>query len=164
MEIAFVIIAKFVIAILLAALSAYTGIYLFDRTTGDIDEWEELQQGNLAVGITLAAFVIGLAIVLQNSVQVPRVPEDLAAGQYTLYALLELVVRFIISFIMGIIGVLIGVFLYDRLTGSLDEFELIKEGNVAVASTMAGVIIAAALLVAPVAGVAGQFVSELLFG
>ncbi|MBN1284649.1 MAG: DUF350 domain-containing protein [Anaerolineae bacterium] len=164
MEIAFVIIAKFVIAILLAALAAYVGIYLFDRTTGGIDEWAELQKGNLAVGITLSAFIVGLAIILQNSLQVPNVPEDLAAGQYTLYVLLELFVRLVISFVMGIAGVLIGVFFYDRLTGNLDEFELIKAGNMAVAATMAGVIIATALLVAPVAGVASQFVSELLFG
>ncbi len=164
MEIAFVISAKFIIAILLAALSAYTGIYLFDRTTGEIDEWAELKAGNLAVGITLAAFVVGLALVLQNSVQVPGVPEDLAPSQYVLYALLELIVRFIMSFVMGVVGVLVGVFFYDRLTGDLDEFALIKEGNIAVAATMAAVIIATAILLAPVAKVAARFASELLFG
>jgi uncharacterized membrane protein YjfL (UPF0719 family) len=164
MEIAFVLVAKFVIATLLAALAAYTGIYLFDRTTGDIDEWAELRAGNLAVGITLGAFVVGLAIVLQSSIQMPGVPEDLQPGLYPLYALLEMMVRFVIGFVLGVVGVLVGVTLYDRLTGSLDEFALIKEGNVAVASTLAAAIVGTAILIAPVASVASQFVSQLLFG
>jgi uncharacterized membrane protein YjfL (UPF0719 family) len=60
--------------------------------------------------------------------------------------------------------VLIGIALYDRLTGSLDEFEQLKEGNVGVAVTLAAVIIATALLIAPVVDIAAQFVSILLFG
>ncbi len=164
MEMMFVLIAKFVIAILLAALSAYTGIFLFNRATGHIDEWAELQKGNVAVGVTLGAVVVGLAIILQSSLRAPGVPEDLQPGLYPLYALVELVIRFVIGFIAGVVGVLIAIALYDRLTGSLDEFKLIKEGNVGVAVTLAAVIIATALLVAPVVGVAAEFVSALLFG
>jgi uncharacterized membrane protein YjfL (UPF0719 family) len=164
MEMIFVLIAKFAVAILLAALSAYTGIFLFDRATGTLDEWAELRKGNTAVGITLGAVVIGLAIILQSSLRAPGVPEDLSAGLYPLYALLEMVIRFAIGFVAGVLGVLIGIALYDRLTGSLDEFEQLKEGNVGVAVTLAAVIIATALLIAPVVDIAAQFVSTLLFG
>lgn len=164
MEMVFVLIGQLVIAILLAALSAYTGIFLFDRMTRDIDEWVELQNGNVAVGITLGALVVGLAIIMMSAIQFPGVPEDLQPGLYPLYALLELVVRFLVGFVLGVIGVAVSVLLYDRLTGNLDEFKLIKEGNVSVAVTLAAVIIATALLVSPVAGVAARFVSALLFG
>ncbi len=161
MDVVFIVGAKFVIAVILAALSAYMGIYLFDRTTKVIDEWAELRAGNLAVGITLAAFVVGLAIVLQNSLRAPSAPEDLPAAQYMFAVFVELLTRFVVSFVLGVVGVLAGVFFYDRLTGEMDEFALIGEGNTAVATTMAAVIIASAILIAPVADIAGQFVSQL---
>ncbi|MCZ7542141.1 MAG: DUF350 domain-containing protein [Anaerolineae bacterium] len=164
MEMVFVLIAKFIIAILLAAISAYTGIFLFDRATGDIDEWAELRAGNAAVGVTLGALVIALAIILQSSLRAPGVPEDLQPGLYPLYALVELLIRFAIGFVAGLVGVLTGIALYDRMTGSLDEFAEIKKGNMGVAITLAAVIIATALLIAPVVNIAAQFVSELLFG
>lgn len=159
----FVLVAKFVIAILLAALSAYTGIFIFDRVTGGIDEWAELRAGNAAVGVTLGALIVALAIVMQSSIQTPGVPEDLQPGLYPLYALLELLVRLILGFVMGVIGVLVSLFLYNRLTGKLEEFALIKEGNVGVAVALAAVVLATALLIAPVAAVAAQFVSALMF-
>ena len=43
-----------------AGLVTFLGVWIFERTTRDIDEWAELQKGNLAVGIVLGAIVVGV--------------------------------------------------------------------------------------------------------
>ncbi len=164
MELAFVLVAKFAIAILLAALAAYAGVFVFDRTTGEMDEWAELRAGNAAVGITLGAYVLGVAIVIQTALQSPDVPADLPPGQFPVYALAELAVRFLISLVMGMAGVLVGVFIYDRLTGEIDEFAAIKDGNIAVAVTLAAAILSVALLIAPVSMQVAHWIGEVMFG
>ncbi|MCK4832188.1 MAG: DUF350 domain-containing protein, partial [Anaerolineales bacterium] len=55
MSTALILAVQFALSILLAALAAYLGIWLFERATKDIDEWEEIRQGNPAIGVTLAA-------------------------------------------------------------------------------------------------------------
>ncbi len=40
------------------------GLFVFNKLTPGINEWEELRRGNLAVGILWSSFVIAVAIVV----------------------------------------------------------------------------------------------------
>ena len=60
--------AQLAIAVLLGAVATYLSIVLFDRATQGIDEWEELKQGNVAVGMRGQAAVVGYADTAQRHV------------------------------------------------------------------------------------------------
>ncbi|MFN8597689.1 MAG: DUF350 domain-containing protein [Anaerolineae bacterium] len=57
--------AQLVISIVTAALVAYLSIWLFDKTTRNIDEWNELRKGNVAVGVVLASIIVGVGLILR---------------------------------------------------------------------------------------------------
>lgn len=146
---------QFALSILLAALAAYLGIWLFERATRDIDEWEEIRRGNPAIGVTLAAIVIGLAIILRPAVAggLPsgsgRLAPDLGPSLYVFSVLLLMLVRALLGLVLGIAAILFAVWLFIRLTQDLDEMAELRDGNMAVAAVLAGVIIATAVLVSP---------------
>lgn len=156
MDLVVITIAQLAMSILLAALAAYLGIWLFERATQDIDEWQEIREGNTAIGLTLTAVVVGLAIILQPAVAgaLPsvegRFTPDLGPQLLPLYILVLMFVRAILGLVLGIVSILFAVWLFLRLTRQVDEMAELKKGNMAVAAMLAGVIIAIALLMAPV--------------
>lgn len=156
MGVVLVSLAQFVISIILAAIAAYLGIWLFERATRDIDEWKEIRQGNPAIGLTLAAVVVGLAIILRPAVAgtLPtidgRLSPDVAARLLPIYVLLLMLVRALLGLVLGIAAILFAIWLFLRLTHELDEMDELSRGNTAVAIMLAGVIVAIALLVSPV--------------
>lgn len=156
MGIVLISVIQFAVSILLAAIAAYLGIWLFQRATRNIDEWQEIQNGNPAVGLTLAAVVVGLAIILQPAVagELPSISgrfiPDLAPRLLPIYVLLLMFVRALLGLVLGVSAILFAIWLFLRLTREVDEMAELSKGNMAVASMLAGVIIAIALLVAPV--------------
>jgi uncharacterized membrane protein YjfL (UPF0719 family) len=156
MDIALIAITQFVVSILLAAIATYLGIWLFERATRDIDEWKEIRQGNLAVGLTLAAVVVGLAIILRPAVSAAlpafgdRLAPDVAGRLVPIYVLLMMLVRALLGLVLGVAAILFAIWLFLRLTSELDEIGELAKGNTSVATMLAGVIIAIALLVSPV--------------
>jgi len=147
---------QFVVSILLAAIAAYLGIWLFERATKDIDEWKEIREGNPAIGLTLAAVVVGLAIILQPAVAgaLPassgRLTPDLTPTLLPVYTLLLMLVRALLGLILGVAAIFFAIWLFLRLTRELDEMAELSKGNTAVAAMLAGVILATAILVSPV--------------
>jgi len=158
MGIILITIAQFAVSIILAALAAYLGLWLFERSTRDIDEWKALREGNVAIGLTLAAVVVGLAIILQPAVSgaLPssgdRLVPDLAPRLLPLVTLALILVRALLGLLLGVTAILFAIWLFFHLTRELDEMQELQKGNTAVATMLAGVIIAIALLVAPVVG------------
>jgi uncharacterized membrane protein YjfL (UPF0719 family) len=156
MDTVVIAVAQFAVSILLAAIATYLGIWLFERATRDIDEWIEIRQGNLAVGLTLAAVVVGLAIILRPAVAgaLPsfgdRLAPDVGARLLPVYVLLMMLVRALLGLVLGVAAILFAIWLFLRLTNELDEMNELAAGNMAVATMLAGVIIAIALLVSPV--------------
>jgi uncharacterized membrane protein YjfL (UPF0719 family) len=156
MGVVLISLAQLAVSIILAAIAAYLGIWLFERATRHIDEWKEIRQGNLAIGLTLAAVVVGLAIILRPAVAgaLPtvggRLSPDLAAGVLPMYVLLIILVRALLGLVLGIAAILFAIWLFLHLTNELDEMGELSKGNTAVATMLAGVIIAIALLVSPV--------------
>lgn len=156
MDIVIITIAQLAMSILLATLAAYLGIWLFERATQDIDEWQAIREGNAAVGLTLTAVVIGLAIILQPAVAgaLPsiegRFAPDLGPRLLPIYILILMLTRAILGLVLGAVSILFAIWLFLRLTKQVDEMAELKRGNMAVAAMLAGVIIAIAILVAPV--------------
>jgi uncharacterized membrane protein YjfL (UPF0719 family) len=51
-----------VLALVLAVVMIIFALWLFDRLTGNLDEWAEIQQGNLAVAGLLAGVILSIAL------------------------------------------------------------------------------------------------------
>ncbi len=165
----FISIVQFVLSVVLAALATYLGLWLFQRSTPDIDEWKALREQNSAVGLTLAAVVIGLAIILQPAVagglpaSAGRLAPDIGPALLPVMLLLLMLARALLGLVLGIAAILFAMWLFFRLTRELDEAAELAQGNLAVATMLAGVIVAVALLVSPVvAGITDWLLPVLL--
>jgi uncharacterized membrane protein YjfL (UPF0719 family) len=148
-------VAQFAVAIILSALAAYVGLWLFERSTRGIDEWKALRSGNQAIGLVLAAVVVGLAIILQPAVagalpdQAGRLAPDLASSARTMLTLLVILIRAGLGLVLGIIAILFAMWLFVTMTRDVDEMAEIHKGNMAVALMLAGVILTISILTSP---------------
>lgn len=50
-------------------LGLIIAIKLFERSTGNVDEWGEIRKGNVAMAIVLASVIVSIGIVLSTIVQ-----------------------------------------------------------------------------------------------
>ena len=69
---------QLLLAVVLSALVAYLGVWLFNRATPGLDEWAELRKGNPAVGLVMAAVVVGVAIILRPALRAVPLRLDVA--------------------------------------------------------------------------------------
>ncbi|MCK4832220.1 MAG: DUF350 domain-containing protein, partial [Anaerolineales bacterium] len=68
---------------------------------------------------------------------------------YVFSVLLLMLVRALLGLVLGVAAILFAIWLFIRLTQELDEMAELRDGNMAVAAVLAGVIIAIAVLVSP---------------
>ena len=142
----FLLFAQLVVAIVMGAVATYLSILLFDRATREIDEWAELRNGNVAVGIVLGAIVVAVVSVIRPALRVPFGGWDVG-NMRVLFALGVEAVQLLIGLVLAMLSILFSVWIFDRLTTQLDEWAEIKKGNVAVAALLAGVILAISMLI-----------------
>jgi uncharacterized membrane protein YjfL (UPF0719 family) len=61
-----------IIQLILGMILAIAGIYLslnvFDKLTKEIDEFEEIRKGNVAVAVEMAGVIIAVALIIQSGV------------------------------------------------------------------------------------------------
>ena len=138
---------QFVVALLVAVIAAYLGIWLFDKATRGIDEWNELRKGNLAVGIILGATILGLGITLRPALIPLALNLDAAPIEAVAYRILLHGVQVLVGLALATVSIGVSVWLFTRLTGSIDEWAEIGRGNTAIALVLAGVIVATSLIV-----------------
>jgi uncharacterized membrane protein YjfL (UPF0719 family) len=137
---------QFLVAIVAAAIVAYLSVWLFNKATRDIDEWNELRKGNLAVGVILGAMIIGVGIVLRPALAPLALNLDATAADAVAYRILLHGVQVLVGIVLAVVSLGLSLWLFTRLTGSIDEWAEIGRGNVAIAAVLAGVIIATALI------------------
>ena len=147
MEEIFSSVAGLVLTVVVAGLVTFLGVWLFERTTRDIDEWAALRQGNLAVGIVMGAIVLAVGIIVTPALQGPIILADVGRAR-PLYEVMVNAIGLLIALVLAILAVGLAVWLFTRLTTNLDEWAEVAEGNNAVAVLMAGVVLAVALLTA----------------
>jgi uncharacterized membrane protein YjfL (UPF0719 family) len=153
--------AQLAIAILLSAIGAYLAFYLFQWFTRNLDEWEELRQGNPAVGIVLGAIVISVAIVLRPALSVNTGIWDIGRALYFRVLVVE-ALQLAVGLVLAVITLALALFLFAALTRGIDEIEELKKGNLAIAGLLAGVVIGVALMVSQAIGQIMNLVSVLL--
>ncbi len=136
-------IAGLLLAIVLAVIAQYIAVKVFDRMTKGIDEFAELRKGNVAVGVIMAAVLVSVSTIIAGGVAGIFVPTS--ASEF---------VKLGISFFWLLVAIVIAVFaqfvalsVYSRLTEGINEEKELKKGNLAVAVTLAAVIIGVALIV-----------------
>ena len=137
---------QFVVAIIVAAIVAYLSVWLFNKATRGLDEWNELRKGNLAVGVVLGATIIGVGLVLRPALAPLGLNLDAAPVDAVAYRILLHGVQVLVGIVLAVVSLGLSVWLFTRLTGSIDEWAEIGRGNVAIAAVLAGVIIATALI------------------
>lgn len=139
-----------IIGIGVSVVGSYFGYRLFSRLTTSINEAEELKRGNVSIGIILMAVLISLGIVLHAGVAglAPAFAYAIEAGPLTPNGLVSIgfaLFQLFMSAMFAILAIFIAFRLFSRLSGDVDEFQEIKQGNVAVALQMAGISVLTAL-------------------
>jgi uncharacterized membrane protein YjfL (UPF0719 family) len=143
---------QLIISIIFAVLALYIGFAVLIKINKNMDEEKELAQGNVAVGIIVAAVFVAIALVVQSGVSGLSVGinKAISVGILSVDGLLAIGVAFI-QLILGIVlavgAIYLALYVLAKLTKGVDEFEEIKKGNVAVALMMGGVIIAVAVII-----------------
>jgi len=61
-------ILQLVLGIVLAIVAIYLALNILDKLTKEIDEFEELKKGNVAVALEMAGVIITVAIIIQSGV------------------------------------------------------------------------------------------------
>lgn len=142
----FLSLAQLVVAVVLSAIAAYLAFYLFQWFTRRLDEWEELRQGNTAVGVVLGAMVISVAIVLRPALSVNSETWDVGTALVTRVLLAE-AIQLAVGLVLAVVTLALALYLFAALTRGIDELEELKKGNMAIAGLMAGVVIGVGLMV-----------------
>jgi uncharacterized membrane protein YjfL (UPF0719 family) len=143
---------QLIISIIFAVLALYIGFAVLSKINKNMDEEKEIARGNAAVGIIVAAVFVAIALVVQSGVSGLSVgiKKALNVGILTVDGLLAIGTAFI-QLILGIVlavgAIYLALYILDKLTKGVDEFEEIKKGNIAVALMMGGVIIAVAVII-----------------
>ncbi len=154
--------AQLVVAIVLSAIAAYLAFYLFQWFTHDLDEWEELRQGNPAVGIVLGAILVAVAIVLRPALTVSTATWDVG-GNLFFRVLLAEGLQLAVGLVLAVVTLALALYLFAGLTRGIDEVEELKRRNLAIAGLLAGVVIGVGLLVSQAVGEIMLLVSSILF-
>ncbi len=134
------------LAVILGALVAFLGAWLFNRATPKLDEWAQLRQGNAAVGIVMAAVIAGVAIILRPALRIAPLQLDAGVTLDVAWRLLAQVLQLAVGLVLALAAIAFALWLFTRLTGELDEWAEIGKGNIGVAMLLTGVILATALL------------------
>jgi len=150
---------QLLLAVVLSALAAYLGAWVFSRSTPGLDEWGELRKGNPAVGVVMSAVVVGVAIILRPALQVVTLQLDTGATLEVILRLFTQALLVAVGLFLSLVIIAFSLWLFTHFTGDLDEWAEIGKGKVGVAALLAGVILATALL----SGTALGSVLRLLF-
>jgi len=141
-----------------AGVALYVALWLFDRLTPGISEWQEIERGNTAVGAVMASVVLAVAIIVWPTVSFPLAGMDLRISQVAMQLAAE-GVRILLGLGLAVGSVALASWLFDRLTGPIDEVAELKRGNLSVGLVQAAVIVGTAALLS---GPAADFVRLIL--
>ena len=143
---------QLIIAVIFSVIALYIGFKTLARITKNIDQEKELEKGNPAVGIIVAAVFVAIALVVQSGVSGLYVGINKAASVGLLsfdglFAISAAFIQLILGIVLAVAAIYLAINILDKLTHRVDQFNEIKKGNVAVALEMAGVIIAVAVVI-----------------
>jgi uncharacterized membrane protein YjfL (UPF0719 family) len=154
--------AQLAVALVLSAIATYLAFFLFQLFTRDLDEWEALRQGNAAVGLVLGAMLVSVAIVLRPAVVVSPSIWDVGR-QFFFRVMLAQALQLVVGLVLAVITLTVALYLFAALTRGIDEVKELREGNLAIAGLLAGVVISVGLMVSQAVGQIMALASSILF-
>jgi putative membrane protein len=158
----FIGLAQLAVAIILSAIAAYLAYAVLTWFSRDLDEEDALRKGNVAVGLVLGSCVVAVAIMLRPTLVVDTAAWDVGSP-LVVKVLLAQALQLVIGLVMAVIALVLALFLFSSLTRRIDEIAQLKDGNLAVAALLSGVVIAVGLLISQALDQIVRLVSSTLF-
>lgn len=155
----FLAFVQLIIGLILSIATIYLGISLLDVLTKGVDYWDELKNGNIAIGILVAAVVVSISLVVQSGVA--GLNEALFGIELTSPTVIISAInrniagisQVLIGIILAVVAIYLAIHILDKVAINIELMEELKGGNVAVAIVTAGVLIAISFVIQ--AGVSG---------
>ncbi|MDJ0273987.1 MAG: DUF350 domain-containing protein [Nitrososphaerota archaeon] len=150
-------VVQLILAVALALFSITLALNVLDRTTKGINEFEELRNKNLAVGVYIAGILIAVANVIGQAVS--GISKSVVPGQFNAAALIGGLIQLFIGLPLALVLV---VWAQNRVYGwlvkaaekipgvDIKEFTVeaeLKRGNVAIAVLLFGTFVAISLVI-----------------
>ena len=138
---------QLIISIGLGLFIVFITFKILIKLTRDLDEEEELKKNNIAEGVLLGSSLFGVTILVKRSLYpIFSVMQNLAISPevtvgYTIKIFFYSIGYIMVSLIVAISILILATKAFDWFTGKLDEFEEIKNNNIAVAIFFAGVVL-----------------------
>lgn len=150
---------ELLISVLISFVLIFATYRVILAVTRRFDEETQLKRGNAAVGVVLGGILVGEVIVVRQAIYPVMAVLQIfvMGGNRSFPAFLELaglsVGYVLLAGILAVLCILFSLWLFDKMTPGIDEYEEIKSGNIAVAVFMAMLIVAVSILIG--SGVAG---------
>lgn len=132
----------------IAILAVYIGLMAFTRLTRNIDEVNELKNGNAAVGITLAAMAVVIGLVTVKVI--PIITNELLLGNIVNAVILG-VIQLGTNILMAVFTQFVVIGIFNELTSrkGINQFNELRNGNIAIGIGLAGIIIMIGIILQP---------------
>ncbi|WP_028974980.1 DUF350 domain-containing protein [Spirochaeta cellobiosiphila] len=141
------------IAIVLGVFILYFGFTVFGKFNRNINEKECLLDNNIAVAIVSGAMIFSIGYIFKSSL-IPLVQSlfriafhPSSSYKTLLIQIIIILIQFGITLFISILSLWLGLKVFTALTRDIDEFEEIKNNNIAIAILMGVVIITLALFI-----------------
>lgn len=150
---------EFLVSIFISFILIFVSYRLLLVLTPHFDEERQLKKKNVSVGVVLGSILLGEAIVVMRAIYpVMAVIQIFVLGQeknvLNFLKMLGFSIGYVIlAGVLAIAVVLISFWLFNKLTPRINQYEEIRDNNIAVAIFMALFIIAICILIS--AGVSG---------
>ncbi len=158
------LLARYLLMLGVSVTVLYSASKLMDKLTTEIDEWREIAKGNIAVSIYYASVILSFGIIINAGMGNYLAPAGVSDPYVFALALLGDILRAIISMVSAVITIYLALTFYDKLTHDIEEFEELKNGNIAMGVIVGGVLLAISLLIAPAVKSLSQYIFLALFG
>jgi uncharacterized membrane protein YjfL (UPF0719 family) len=143
---------QLIIAIFLAVIALYAGFFTINRIVKDIDLTSELARGNKAIGIFVASVFIGITITVYSCIQgiLLGLNKIFADGSLTFNDSFDVILSFLellLGILLAIGSIYLAIHIFSRFIHNTDMIRAMKNGNIAIACMVAGMIIAVSLII-----------------
>jgi uncharacterized membrane protein YjfL (UPF0719 family) len=143
---------QLLLAIVLAVVGLYAGFFTFTRIIRDIDAPSELARGNSAIAILVASVFIGISVTVVSCVQgiLGGLNKIFADGILNMNDTRDVVfscLELLLGILLAIGSIYLAIYVFSRLNNQTDMITEIKNGNVAIACMVAGMIVAVSVII-----------------
>ncbi len=143
---------QLILAIVLAVVSLYAGFFAFNRIVKGIDVPSELTKGNKAIGIFVASVFIGISVTVVSCIQgvLVGLNKIFADGSLNINDTMDIFLsclELVLGILLAIGSIYLAIYVFSRLNNQTDLIKAIKNGNVAIACTVGGMVIAVSVII-----------------